>query len=259
MTMLRDRVHDERGATYIMALIFFLVCAMVAAVIIMAASVNAEHADQQARREQAYLTLSSAAQMLSDDLVEQQPRCTSTVVTRSYGCTYTHSDAGVTSSKTAITDAQGAALSDTALMTMFQKGVAQVSAGGGAYSRTFTVSTAGLSDVEGTFTMGTTYDIAIVLTSSSTDYAYTMTLSSKATAGTPTTSSTVATGADSHADGDWVWYLGYGVLHQFFPDTYPVGDTRYGYYETNHYDITDTTTATTVSWGAPTITRGSAE
>lgn len=257
----RSMYRDERGATYVMALIFFLVCATVAAVVMMAASVNAEHAKESQEEQQAYLGLSSAAQMLVADAENQGPAATSTTVVRAYTCPHRsdksiHPDAGVTSSSTELAGSSGAVVTDTALMSLLKAGFVQVSAGATSYERDFVLSVPGFDDVDGSFSMDASYDVTIALTSSDTVYRYSMTI--RLDAEQPSTKSTVATttGGDSHADGSWTWYSGYAWLHQLFPSLYPIGDTRYGYYATVYYDYTDTTTTTTVSWGTPVIVKG---
>lgn len=248
--------RDERGATYVMALIFFLVCATVAAVVMMAASVNAEHTRQDQEQQQAYLGLSSAARMLVADVDDQGPAAVSTTVVRAYTCPYRtdktiHPDAGVTSSSVSLVGSSGASVTDTPLMSLMKAGFSQISAGASSYSKDIVVSVPGLDDVDGSFSMDSSYDVTVVLNSSDTAYRYAMTI--RIDAGQPSTKSTSVTtpGGDSHPDGAWTWYSWW---YQFWG--YPVGDPRYGYYATVYYDYTDTTTVTTVSWSAPVIAKG---
>ena len=68
MKTLSNKLRSETGASFIIALLVFLICAVVASVIVMSASGNVERIQQHRAEEQAYLTMSSAAQMLQIDL-----------------------------------------------------------------------------------------------------------------------------------------------------------------------------------------------
>lgn len=63
------KLGSERGASILLALLFFLVCSMVAASILMAAVSNAGKIRSSREEQQAYLTLTSAMQFVCDDLL----------------------------------------------------------------------------------------------------------------------------------------------------------------------------------------------
>ena len=69
----RDDLDDGRrisfpsGASILLALLFFLVCAMVGASVLMAAASNAGKSRSSREEQQKYLTLSSAMQLVCDE------------------------------------------------------------------------------------------------------------------------------------------------------------------------------------------------
>ena len=68
MKAARKKLHNEKGASVVLALIFFLVCLMVGGVVLTAASANAGRFSHLRADEQDYFLLSSAASLLHDDL-----------------------------------------------------------------------------------------------------------------------------------------------------------------------------------------------
>jgi hypothetical protein len=67
MKVARKRIlQDDRGASMIIALLFLLICTVVAAILLNAASGNAERAHQQTMESQSYLQVSSAAELTRD-------------------------------------------------------------------------------------------------------------------------------------------------------------------------------------------------
>jgi Tfp pilus assembly protein PilX len=60
------KLHTQRGASLLVALMFFLVCAMVAAVIVGSATTNAMKLQQRKEDKQVYNSVSSAAKLLRD-------------------------------------------------------------------------------------------------------------------------------------------------------------------------------------------------
>lgn len=74
MQSVRQKLHSQRGASVVMALMFFLICLMVGGVMLTAASANAGRLSHLRKNEQAYLSLSSAARLLRDDFEEIQYR-----------------------------------------------------------------------------------------------------------------------------------------------------------------------------------------
>ncbi|MCH4213758.1 MAG: hypothetical protein PHR15_08300 [Atopobiaceae bacterium] len=64
------RLADERGASIIIALVFMLICTMIAAVIVNLASATAERSSQRSDDTQAYQAVSSASRLAHDTFVK---------------------------------------------------------------------------------------------------------------------------------------------------------------------------------------------
>lgn len=68
MNRLRNKLNSSRGATILLALLFLLLCMMVCASLLMAAVSNAGKSQRNRVEHQKYLTLSSALQLVCQDL-----------------------------------------------------------------------------------------------------------------------------------------------------------------------------------------------
>lgn len=68
MKMLQKKLRDRSGASILLALLFFLLCGMVGASILMAASSNAGKTRSNRAEQQKYLLLSSALRLVCDEL-----------------------------------------------------------------------------------------------------------------------------------------------------------------------------------------------
>lgn len=68
MEPIREKLRSESGASILLALLFFLLCAMVGASVLMAAASNAGKSRSGREEQQKYLTLSSAMQLVCDEL-----------------------------------------------------------------------------------------------------------------------------------------------------------------------------------------------
>lgn len=68
MKALRQKLHSRRGASILIALLFFLVCLMVGGVVLTAAAANAGRLTHLRQDQQTYFILSSAVRLLRDDL-----------------------------------------------------------------------------------------------------------------------------------------------------------------------------------------------
>lgn len=66
MSMVFRKLNSRRGASILLALVFFLISAMVGAVILTAASANVEKVRGRSEEQQAYLSIRSAAALLRD-------------------------------------------------------------------------------------------------------------------------------------------------------------------------------------------------
>lgn len=68
MRRIREKLNSQSGASILMALLFFLVCAMVGASVLMASASNAGKSRSNRQEQQKYLTLSSAMQLVCKEL-----------------------------------------------------------------------------------------------------------------------------------------------------------------------------------------------
>ena len=79
---IRHRVQDDTGASIIIALVFLLICATIAVIVVNFASVNSTQRDKDYQASnQAYYTLSSAAQASTDILSSSQGDLSSLSIT----------------------------------------------------------------------------------------------------------------------------------------------------------------------------------
>ena len=69
---LRRWLHDERGASIVIALVFFLICAVIGSVVLTAASVQAKAVQTNKEMQQAEFVVGSAAQTIGYDLDRAQ-------------------------------------------------------------------------------------------------------------------------------------------------------------------------------------------
>ena len=104
MGKILKKLHSQRGETMLMALLLFLVGVMVSAVIL-AAAISAESDAKAAREEQqAYLTVSSAAELFRD-AIRSGSGGYREIVTKTY--VYTYWGSYLTESKTEKQNASG--------------------------------------------------------------------------------------------------------------------------------------------------------
>lgn len=68
MQRLQKKLHSKRGASIMIALLFFLVCLMVGGVVLTAAAANAGRLAHLRQDQQSYFILSAAVRLLRDDL-----------------------------------------------------------------------------------------------------------------------------------------------------------------------------------------------
>ena len=73
MNRLTNKLKNNSGASMIIALLFFLICATVGISVLAAAKANAGRLLAQRENEQAYLTVRSAAQLMRSSLDEPSP------------------------------------------------------------------------------------------------------------------------------------------------------------------------------------------
>ena len=70
MGRIRQKLHSRRGASFLLALLFFLICALTASSVLMSAAASAGRSRGDRAEHQAYLTLSSAARLLCDEILD---------------------------------------------------------------------------------------------------------------------------------------------------------------------------------------------
>ena len=277
LTDAKARLASQQGASFLVALAVFLVCAMVAASVISAASANAQKSSGVQSAQQTYLTLSSAARLLADDLDQTGYAATGSVRAPEHTCSYLASHAGsqVTEENLVVTDSAGAA-SSSALAQLLAEGVAAINPYdfGTSYTRSFTVKVDEFSDVDAVFTMygadgvHGVYDIEIELLSTSERNPASVVVSAKASTETKVITS-VETGTCSHYD-QWQFAAPYDQQALLDPSwgtaNTPAFDVASGNYvvQANDYGqaiattspIRDTTSQQTISWGRAYIAKG---
>ena len=70
--MLRNRIRSNSGATILLALLFFLLCAMAGSIILSAGSAAAGRISGLKESEQAFYSVTSAAQVMRDEIEGQE-------------------------------------------------------------------------------------------------------------------------------------------------------------------------------------------
>ncbi len=72
MNRLKQKLKSESGASILLALLFFLICALVASAVLMAAVSNAGKIKSNQEMHQKYLAVSSALELVCDDLLSAE-------------------------------------------------------------------------------------------------------------------------------------------------------------------------------------------
>ena len=131
------KLHTQQGASLLVALVFFLVCAMVAAVILGSATTNTLKVQQRREEKQIYNSVSSAAKFLRDTM--NTVSMEGSEIATHYGCNdyasdqyhvligmspEQEADAAVTTSVT--TKQSGETVENDALIELLQQGVQKV-------------------------------------------------------------------------------------------------------------------------------------
>ena len=135
MGKILKKLHSQRGETMLMALLLFLVGVMVSAVIL-AAAISAESDAKAAREEQqAYLTVSSAAELFRDAIQSGDSGGYREIVTKTYSGTQ------LQGTKTEKQNASGP------FSEIFNKVIPSLLKSPSTYQKPFTLSMDGLEDV----------------------------------------------------------------------------------------------------------------
>lgn len=138
MGKILKKLHSQRGETMLMALLLFLVGVMVSAVIL-AAAISAESDAKAAREEQqAYLTVSSAAELFRD-AIRSGSGGYREIVTKTYA--YTYWGSYLTESKTEKQNASGP------FSEIFNNVIPTLLTSPTTFRKTYTLSMTGLEDV----------------------------------------------------------------------------------------------------------------
>ena len=142
---------DRKGITILMALLLLLVASMVSVVILTAATTAARHISNDRQSQQTYLTVSSAAELLRDDILSSSYE---QKVTRRPTATGSYIE------RTEVTQTpQGA------MKVWLERGIEAVGRGI-AYTDVITLTpdaASGLDAVQAEFTMTPAYDITVTL------------------------------------------------------------------------------------------------
>ena len=153
MSALRKKLHSQSGASMLMALLLMLVALMVSAVIIAAAVSAATTIREERAQEQAYLTVSSAAELLRDEI--NRGGCDSTTTVTAY---YTNKSCTGTAYKTkeCSRSSKGKNTNETKPDSIFysiiEEGMNQVDTyAGSTFNRTYTFTAGDLADVKAEF------------------------------------------------------------------------------------------------------------
>lgn len=70
----KEKLKSNRGSSIIIALGLMMICAMISSVIVVAAAAGSSRSVQRVERQQAYLSVSSAAQVIMDELTQIQTK-----------------------------------------------------------------------------------------------------------------------------------------------------------------------------------------
>ena len=166
MGLIRRKLHSGRGASILLALVFFLVCGFVGAVILGSATANAQKVRDRRADRQAYYAVSSAARLLRDTLGDSACKGWEDQVT--YGChNDSHSEAGShRCEKTEFMGTSGGNLLTEAAWKVFCSQTRYYLAEKPAppYETAFTVEAGeGIPDVEAVLTIDQSYNVTIQL------------------------------------------------------------------------------------------------
>lgn len=234
MHRIRAKLHSSSGASMVFALMFLLLCTTVGAVILTAASANAGRLSRQRAQQQDYLTVSSAAELVRNELE---------------GLSFTGREQQVCDSGTGETEADylTPALSGDALPALVGSKAEEVLEAHPVYVTdqtgvmpadvTLTVTANGFDDVAALLSIDGNYNLTITFSfAGGSSGSYPLTLIFPA-AVDDSTATTVTTDERSYT----VWEDVDGVL------------TPITYIET--YDVTTVTRTVTVTWSDGIISR----
>lgn len=269
MASLRNKLRSQQGASILLALAVLLVCTMVAAVVLVAASANAGKGLSSQEQTRSFYAVSSAAQLFADDIEENLTSIEVSTTVKSYACqdvhpSYVHDDAGTVSQLDLIIIFNDA----TPFVQIMEEAVNAIDPTneGSAFERAFTVEAPGMELVNARLTMDYAYNVAVEFSCapSNNSYGYRLTLTMPAVLTEPIEETTRLTGEDSHFDG-WEWDEGGSEYSWLEENKTPIdsstGDhnpaaNEYGHSVEQFYDVVVTNTVTQISWGQPSYSKG---
>lgn len=85
MIRVKQKLNSSRGASILLALVLFLLCAMVSAVVVGSAMTNMQKVKNRREQQQVYYSVSSAARLLHDAM--EQVSFVGSESVQTYGCT----------------------------------------------------------------------------------------------------------------------------------------------------------------------------
>lgn len=238
MSAIRKKLNSRRGASFVIAMLFFLICTMIASVLITAAVSNAGRTEKQRDEAQAYLAASSAARLLRDDLAGLSTFAASRVGTV-YTCRYSAHQNSITQWD-AVGECTGSALAD-----YVTQAAVYICRGNSYWEKSFkvTADAAALAEVPVTVVMGmdSNYNMKFELSAETADgarYAITLSVAGSAVSDSSTNDDDYCTHHEQSSTpvlvgGEWV---------------YPVVDVNYSIYTTTYTN--------TVTWSPGTMAKG---
>ncbi len=263
------KIQSQRGASILLALAVVLVCTMVAAIVLAAAAANAGKGLSSQAQTRSYYAVSSAAQLLADDMQKNAPKGQVSTTVKHYTCTdvhpsYYHADEGIVSEQELILTVD----ESTPLAQIIDEAIHQIDPTDEAsnYERTFTIQAPEFDEVEAHLFMDYRYNITIELTAAPSEYSfgYSLTMTIPSVQGDPKEDVSSAPEGDSHWDG-WAWDEGgdeYSWLDEnktpINPSTgnHEPASNEYGHSTEQFYEVVTTTTSTSFAWGEATFSKG---
>lgn len=151
MIFIQKKLKNKRGASIVLALVFFLVAAVIGGIVLASAASNSGRFSHIRKEQQAYLTISSAAKIVREEIKNQNFKVNSTVVK------VTKSGSAATTGPTVSFSADGSSVSNKVLA--FGEYIYKNSSGT-APDGEFTIESE-LETVHAELTMDTEYNVTI--------------------------------------------------------------------------------------------------
>lgn len=264
-----QKLRSQQGASILLALAVVLVCTMVASIVLVAAAANAGKGLSSQEQTRAFYAVSSAAQLLADDMERNAPAGQVSTTVKRYLCqdehpSYVHADAGVVSEQELILTVGDA----TPLAQIIDEALHAIDPNDetSSFERDFTIEAPDLDAVNVHLSMDYAYNISMQLSAApagdSFGYAITMTIPS--VQGEPKTETSLSDEKDYHLDG-WEWDEGgseYSWLEENKSPVNPSTGNRepesneYGHAVEQAYEVEITTTTTQFAWGSASYSKG---